>query len=402
MKFAHMGDCHLGSWRQPELQELNFKSFEKAIDECIKQRVEFILMAGDLFDSAYPPIEILKRTFAEFRKLRDADIKVFMIAGSHDFSVSGKTFLDVLEKGGFCEICKYRENELGGEAAIYLEPLKYKNFEIFGYPGKKSGMEIEDIKKIILPKESNNYRILMLHTSITEAIGNLPIESVSLKQLPKVDYYAFSHLHINFEEKVGEKGREKPAIYSGPIFPNSFQELEDLCYGRFYMVQVEGFVEAKKIMLPLKEVCCLNIEITNALTATPKIVGEMDKIDLKDKIFLLRLSGTIEQGISADIDYKKIEEYLNQKGVYSFLKNTNKLQSKEEEIAEIKISSSDMNKIEEIIMKQYEKDNPDKFNILINPLMHALGLQKQEDEKTVIFETRLFSDLNKILGLELK
>jgi exonuclease SbcD len=51
-----MGDCHLGSWRQPELQELNFKSFETAIERCIKEKVDFILMAGDLFDSAYPPI----------------------------------------------------------------------------------------------------------------------------------------------------------------------------------------------------------------------------------------------------------------------------------------------------------------------------------------------------------
>ena len=285
-KFAHMGDCHLGSWRQPELQELNFRSFQTAIDKCTQEKVDFILMAGDLFDSAYPPIEILKQTFAEFRKIKEAGIKVFMIAGSHDFSVSGKTFLDVLEKGGFCEICKYREEEIGGEKAIYLDPLKYKNFEIFGYPGKKSGMEIEDIKKMILPKETNNYRILMLHTSITEAIGNLPIESISLKRLPKADYYAFAHLHINFDEKVGEKGKEKPAIYSGPIFPNSFQELEDLCYGRFYIVQVEGFVETKKIMLPLKEVICFNIEIDNALTATSKIIAEFDISGLNDKAFM--------------------------------------------------------------------------------------------------------------------
>ncbi|MEK6885940.1 MAG: DNA repair exonuclease, partial [Nanoarchaeota archaeon] len=401
-KFAHMGDCHLGSWRQPELQELNFKSFQTAIDKCIMEKVDFVLMAGDLFDSAYPPIEILKQTFAEFRKLKDAGIKVFMIAGSHDFSVSGKTFLDVLEKGGFCEICKYREEEMGGEKVIHLDALKYKNFEIFGYPGKKSGMEVEDIKKILLPKETNNYRILMLHTSITEAVGNLPIESVSLKRLPKADYYAFAHLHINFDEKVGEKGKEKPAIYSGPIFPNSFQELEDLCYGRFYIVQVEGFVEAKKIMLPIKEVICFNIDIDNALTATSKIIAEFDKHEIKDKIVLMRLSGTIKQGTNADIDYKRITDYLEQRGSYSFLKNTNKLQSSEEEIADVKITIGDMNKIEEVIIKQYELDNPDKFNELVLPLMHSLDLGKQEDEKTVIFETRLFADLNKILGLEMR
>jgi DNA repair exonuclease SbcCD nuclease subunit len=393
MKFAHLGDCHLGSWRQPELQELNFKSFQIAIDKCIKEQVEFILIAGDLFDSAYPPIEILKQTFAEFRRLKEAGIKVFMIAGSHDYSVSGKTFLDVLEKGGFCEICKY---ETAGEFTE-LKPIKYKNFEIFGYPGKKSGLEIEDIKKMILPKENNNFRILMLHTSITEAVGDLPIESVSLKRLPKADYYAFAHLHINFEQKVNDK----PAIYSGPIFPNSFQELEDLCYGRFYLVQVEGFLDYKKIMLPIKEVIALTIEIQNTLTATEKIIRELEKHDLNGKILLLRLQGEISKGTNADIDFKRITDYLNQKGVYSFLKNTSKLQSEEKEI-EIKITTSDMNKIEEVLTKQYESNNPDKFNNLIVPLMHCLELQKQDDEKTAIYESRLFSDINKILGLELK
>jgi DNA repair exonuclease SbcCD nuclease subunit len=388
-----MGDCHLGSWRQPELQDLNFKSFQYAIERCIKERVDFILMAGDLFDSAYPPIEILKSTFAEFRKLKEAGIKVFMIAGSHDYSVSGKTFLDVLEKGGFCEICEYDEKE----EYIELKPRKYQNFEIFGYPGKKSGLEVEDIKKIILPKENNNFRILMLHTSITEAVGDLPIESVSLKRLPRADYYGLAHLHINFEQKINEK----PALYSGPIFPNSFQELEDLCYGRFYIIDVAGFTDIKKITIPLKEVVSINLEITNTLTATEKIIKEFDKYDLMDKIVLLRLYGTITQGTNADIDFKRITDYLAQKGIYSFLKNTNKLQSKEADM-EIKITTTDMNKVEEILVTQYENDNPDKFNDLIVPLMHSLDLQKQDDEKSAIYESRLFSDINKILSLELK
>ena len=103
MKFAHLADCHLGGWRQEELQELNFKSFQEILRRCVEEKVNFILISGDLFDSAYPPIEILKSSFAEFKKLHDAKIPVYLIAGSHDFSASGKTFLDVLEKAGFCK-----------------------------------------------------------------------------------------------------------------------------------------------------------------------------------------------------------------------------------------------------------------------------------------------------------
>src|SRR4030043_64802 len=103
VRFAHISDVHLGGWKQQPMQELNFKSFRKAFDICIEKKPDFVLIAGDLFDSAYPPIEILKETFAQFRKLKDAKIPCFIIAGSHDYSVSGKTFLDVLEKAGFCK-----------------------------------------------------------------------------------------------------------------------------------------------------------------------------------------------------------------------------------------------------------------------------------------------------------
>ena len=70
MRFAHIADCHLGGWRQPELQQLNLESFRYAIRKCIEEKVDFIIFAGDLFDSAYPPIEILRETFFEFRRLK--------------------------------------------------------------------------------------------------------------------------------------------------------------------------------------------------------------------------------------------------------------------------------------------------------------------------------------------
>src|SRR3990167_2822953 len=124
MKFAHLADCHLGGWRQPELNILNLQSFQKAISICIKEKAEFALFAGDLFDSAYPSIDTLKATFREFRRLKEADIPVFIIAGSHDYSVSGKTFLDVLEKAGFCKNVAQFEDRNG---KIILEPTIYKN-----------------------------------------------------------------------------------------------------------------------------------------------------------------------------------------------------------------------------------------------------------------------------------
>ena len=393
MKFAHIADSHLGGWRQPELQSLNSESFKKAIDICIEEKVDFILFTGDLFDSAFPPIEILKEAFSEFRKLKESGIKSYVIAGSHDYSVSGKTFLDVLEKAGFCEICKYEE--LNGK--IILKPITHQSYYIYGYPGKKSGLEIEDLKKIIINEPYTSYfRILMLHTTLKESIEGLPIESISMSELPKADYYALGHIHIDFEKEINGK----PAIYGGPTFPNNFKELEDLKFGSFYIINVEGFTKIIKKELKLKEVSLVEVELDNAIKGTEKIISELEKRNLKDRIVLLKVYGILKQGKVSDIRFQEIEDYLKKAGVYSFLKNTSKLEVEKQEM-EVQLQVGEMEKIEDVLINKYEKENPSNFNELIIPLTEALSMEKQEGEKSAIFESRLFSEINKILNIDL-
>lgn len=393
VKFAHIADSHLGGWRQPELQALNSKSFQKAITMCIEEKVEFILFSGDLFDSAFPPIEILKDTFAEFRKLKEEGIKCYVIAGSHDYSVSGKTFLDVLEKAGFCEICKYSEEE----GKIILKPITHKSFYIYGYPGKKSGMELADLKKIHINEPYSSYfRILMLHTTLKESIKDIPIDSIDIKELPKADYYALGHVHIDFEKE--HEG--KPIIYGGPTFPNNFKELEELKWGRFYIIDVEGFTKITKKEIKLKEVEFIEMEIVDALKGTEEILYELQKRELKDKIVLLKVFGNLKQGKTSDIRFQEIDDYIKKTGTYSFLKNTSKLEPEKQKM-DIELPYAEMEKAEEILIKRYEKENPSYFNELIFPLLEGLSLEKQEGEKQANFELRLYSELSKTLGVNL-
>ena len=76
--------------------------------------------------------------------MHDAKISVYLIAGSHDFSASGKTFLDVLEKAGFCKNVEDWESQEDGR--IKLKPSFFGDIAIYGYPGRKSGMEIDDLR----------------------------------------------------------------------------------------------------------------------------------------------------------------------------------------------------------------------------------------------------------------
>ncbi len=390
MRFAHFADCHLGGWRQEELQALNFDSFQKAIDIVIGEKPDFLLLAGDLFDSAYPPIEILKETFSEFKKVKEAGIPVFMIAGSHDFSASGKTFLDVLEKAGFCK--SIDKSEVQQDGRIKLLPTPFQDLMLFGYSGKKSGMEIEDLRKVYLG-EIYTKSIFTFHSTIKDVVGNIPMDSIEKERLPLANYYAMGHIHQRFETTMGSS----PFVYPGPIFPNNFQELVDLKCGSFTMVEMDGSkVKTKSVLIPTKEVVYLEMKLDNGLTATEEIVASIDKLNLRDKIFLLKLTGTLIKGKSGDIRFNEIEDFVVKKEAYSFLRNISSIQVEE---IDLEINLENNENIEKKIIEEYTKNNPADLDKMIEDLMHSLSIEKNEDEKEVIYEKRLLDDLKKILNL---
>jgi DNA repair exonuclease SbcCD nuclease subunit len=382
MRFAHMGDCHLGSWAQQELRDLNFQSFRYAIDKCIKEKVDFVLITGDLFDSAYPSIDTLKDSFREFRKLKDANIPVFLIAGSHDYSVSGKTFLEVLEKAGFCKnVAEYEEKN----GNIILLPTIHKNVAIYGYPGKKSNLEMQDLEHLKMHDSPGLFKILMLHTAISDAINNPNIPAVDHRKLPKVDYLAMSHLHINYNRE----GR----VYSGPIFPNNITELEELRAGSFYIFS-NGSIKREEIKL--KDTIVLSLEVKNPQIAADDMLKLIEQQNVKDKILIIKIWGILEQGSTADIDFQKVELELKKKGAYVFLKSTTKLFSSE---PEMKMDVLDTSHLESEIIKKFEESNPGKFNQHIPELIKALHLEKLEDERLSLFEDRILIESRKILKI---
>jgi DNA repair exonuclease SbcCD nuclease subunit len=347
--------------------------------------VDFILIAGDLFDSAYPPIEVLKETFFQFKRLKEAKLPCFIIAGSHDYSISGKTFLDVLEKAGFCRNVMNVEES---KDKIILNPTIYGGIAIYGYPGKKSGLEIEELRKVKFNDAPGMFKILMLHTTIDKAKGTLPVDSIECELLPYADYYALGHLHIDFQYQN--------FVYPGPIFPNNFQELEDLQYGSFYIVNTDAQNSLQKIDLKIKDTVLINVEVKNAVNATEQIISEIEKKDVEDKIVLLRVSGELETGNNSDIKFSQIEEAAIRKKAYFLLKNTHDLKTKE---VEMEIEVRNIDNIEEESIKLYSEQNPSSFNFnaFIPQLINSLSIDKQEGEKIESFTNRLMEESKKIL-----
>jgi len=233
MKFAHMADCHVGGWRDEKLNQLSIDVFEKAMDICIKEHVGFILISGDLFDTALPNIDLIKEVAKILEKVRRHNIDVYVIPGSHDFSPSGKTMLDVMENSGL--IINVNKTDIDGKLLFFEDKTGAK---ITGILGRRVGLEKEDYKNLDKEHLENEkgFKIFMFHTALEE-FKPKDLEKVdcqSYMDLPKnFNYYAGGHVHYVFD--VDKEGYGKIA-YPGPLFPNNFKEIDELKNGGFYIV----------------------------------------------------------------------------------------------------------------------------------------------------------------------
>jgi DNA repair exonuclease SbcCD nuclease subunit len=232
------------------------------------------------------------------------------------------------------------------------------------------------------------FRIFALHTTIDKAKGTLPIDSIETENLPKADYYAMGHLHIDF--------KYKNFVYPGPLFPNNFQELEDLRFGGFYLVDTESANPLEKIKIKIKDILTLKFEFKDTLGATDKIISELNKNELTDKIVLLRIEGELENGKNSDIKFQQIEEFAKERGAYFVLRNTHGLNTKE---IELEREIRDSENVEKDAIKIYAEENPAEFNDLVPQLINSLQTEKQEGETSEVFTTRLMEEARKILGI---
>jgi exonuclease SbcD len=90
LRLLHTADVHLGA-RHADLgnraaaqRERQFLAFRATVDVALEEKVDALLIAGDLFDSNTQPRRSVERAAAELKRLTDAAIRVVIIPGTHD------------------------------------------------------------------------------------------------------------------------------------------------------------------------------------------------------------------------------------------------------------------------------------------------------------------------------
>ncbi|KKM61646.1 hypothetical protein LCGC14_1529610, partial [marine sediment metagenome] len=247
VKFAHLSDCHLGAWRNEVLNQMGYDAFKQAISKIIEEKIDFVIISGDLFDISNPKVDVVDLAVRELKKLQDKNIPVYGIMGSHDFSPSDNSMIRPLISAGlFIDVSK---GDIVDEKKLKLhftQDSKTK-IKLTGLRARKRSLEIEDYKRLIQEnlEDEKGIKIFVLHTMMSEL---KPIEFKDMESAPKsllpqnFAYYAGGHLHKTVPEILREGDqtlvvdKRNKIIYPGSLYPTNFRELEKYQYGGFCII----------------------------------------------------------------------------------------------------------------------------------------------------------------------
>jgi DNA repair exonuclease SbcCD nuclease subunit len=412
-KFAHITDCHLGSWRNPKLRDLNLQAFEESISISIKEQVDFILITGDFFDVNIPQLAPVKRAVEILKQARDSGIAVYMIYGSHDFNTANISMIDILHSAElFIKPTEFQTNTNSVILKFFVD--KKTGAKITGISGRKVGLDREMYEK--LDKKNlemeDGFKIFLLHKGIQEI---LPLDmnfrdSLPISLVPKrFDYYGGGHIHKRVEKKINGS----VIVYPGPLFGSSFQDLEETAKGEkrgFYIISFE-----KRILdcrfVEINVVDILYNEIVSSKWNSEKLEDEITKniscLEVKNKIVLIKVKGKL-LGKRSNIDFGKFSLDISNRGALMSFINTNNLSTDETNV--IAVHSDNKFDIEREIFHesiknfQTEPTLSDKVKKQINSkltgkagesisisLLEILRNEKLENENTSTYDDRIFS-----------
>ena len=299
MRILHTSDWHVGKrlMGRERLAE-QAEVLDEIISLCESEKIELVLIAGDVFDTYTPQAEAEELFFSKIKKVAGADRAVLIISGNHDDGVRLSAVSPLSQEQGVYIVGNARaavsttyqgrktrptasgkgyvvfENERGERA--FVATLPYPNEARF--KEEKSDLSyVERMKGWMDEGLSGNAEklpsVLMAHIFVAGGTASdsereidlggaraLPIEA-----LPAADYIALGHLHKKQKMGAGH------CYYSGSPLQYSFDERADKCVKVFDLTQ-NGVENLKDVPLTkgkrLVRLEAENIETAETLLTT--------------------------------------------------------------------------------------------------------------------------------------
>ena len=194
-KFIHAADIHLDSplhkldsyegAPKDEIRQATRRAFKKLVNTAISTNVEFVLIAGDLYDGDWKDYNTGLYLVSQTTKLSDAGIRVYITAGNHDAASKITKKLRLPQNVHF-----FADDEA---ATFCMDDLKVA---VHGQSFAKPAID-KDLSVNYPPPLSGYFNIGVLHTCASGHKGHEPYAPCSLGglQTKGYDYWALGHVH---------------------------------------------------------------------------------------------------------------------------------------------------------------------------------------------------------------
>jgi DNA repair exonuclease SbcCD nuclease subunit len=270
-----MADTHLG-YRQYGLTEREndfLEVFDDIIEETVKERPDFVVHSGDLFEYSRPPTKALLTAQKGILRLKNEKIPIYATAGNHDI---------VMRKNALPPQILYKDF---GLKLISPKNPYYTEGDVFiggaPYASKYNSKDlIERLENVEKASQNHKKRVLVVHQGIDLY---LPYEyEIKIGDIPKTfNYCAFGHIH----ERIVDDFGEGKLAYPGSTEVWRSNELEGYKKNGkgFYLVDLDGDQpEIEKINLKLpREFIKENIKYSELQEEITNINNHIKTLDKK-------------------------------------------------------------------------------------------------------------------------
>lgn len=198
LRFVHTADLHLDSpfvgiaGTAPAeiaatLRDATFATYDAIVDLCISERVDALLIAGDIYDGADRSLRAQQRFAGGLDRLHRAGIRSFVCHGNHDP-------LDGWEAGLPLPASCHR---FGPDVeAVPFDPADPARGTVYGVSYPKQSVK-HNLARTFRRGPQPGPAIAMLHCNVGTDTGHEPYAPCSVDDLAAtgMDYWALGHVH---------------------------------------------------------------------------------------------------------------------------------------------------------------------------------------------------------------
>ena len=413
-KFAHMADIHLGAQRDPTMQRLEMECLQRAMQKCIEIGVDFVLISGDLFHMGLPDLAVVNEAARELMKVRDAGIPIYAIYGSHDYSPTVTSIIDLLETTRtLVKISKYESKK--GKLRLRVFEDKETGAKLTGISARRIGLESKYYEKLDREALENEdgFKIFAFHSGLSEFRPPhlREMDTVPISNFPKgFSYYAGGHIH--------DKGQFELPGYKNVAFPGALftghrgRDLEATAKGEgrgFYVVTFDEEVEdIEFIEVGGFDGVFFEYDATgkNSTQAEKELQDRVEGLEVDDKVVVLKVFGELSGGKTSDVNIPGIKANLLDRGALYVYTNRHGLTSRE--FTAIRVAGEDTQSIERKLLREnigaVEVETTalkgEKGAALATELLKVLRQDVKTNESKKDYQERMAVSALKTLGLE--